>query len=80
MKKPLLLLCLILTACSHPSTAYLPVPTPCNRETAPPEPRYPVANLRQGDKPSAVAKAYVGTVRLQQGYIKELKMRGFNNG
>lgn len=50
-----------------------PVVSGCPRPNIPPAPHYPVSDLKQGDSPAIVAKAYVATVQLQQDYIGELK-------
>jgi hypothetical protein len=63
MKLVTVLLVLLLTACS----AHMPVG--CPKPNIPPEPRYPVQDLRPGDKRDKVAKAYVATVRGQHDYI-----------
>lgn len=49
------------------------VPTGCPSPQIPPEPHYPVQDLRPGDKPDKVAKAYVATVHGQHDYIENLK-------
>lgn len=66
----LILLCLCLTGCA---TTQPVVTAPCPSPTIPPSPHYPVADLKQGDSPAAVAKAYVATVDLQNSYIEQLK-------
>jgi hypothetical protein len=54
---------LLLTACS----THMPVG--CPKPNIPPEPHYPVQDLRPGDSRDKVAKAYVATVRGQHDYI-----------
>lgn len=55
----------MLTACANPML----VTTGCPKPNIPPEPRYPVADLQQGDGADKVAKAYVATVQGQHDYI-----------
>jgi hypothetical protein len=73
MRRSIILAVLLLTACTKL------VPTGCPRPNIPPEPRYPVADLRQGDGADKVAKAYVATVHGQHDYIESLKhiFRGY---
>jgi hypothetical protein len=56
--RKIILLCICLTACAK--TVY--VPTQCPAPKLPPEPHYPVADLRPGDSPDKVAKAYVASL------------------
>lgn len=58
MRTIFILTALLVTACTK--TVY--VPTGCPRPQLPPEPRYPVADLRPGDAPDKVAKAYVAAL------------------
>jgi hypothetical protein len=55
------------------------VTAPCPKVNIPPEPHYPLQDLKQGDSRAKVAKAYVATVKGQQDYIQQLKhiMRGY---
>jgi uncharacterized lipoprotein YajG len=69
--KPLVLLIplILLTGCA---TQPLQVTAPCPAVNLPDEPHYPVQDLKRGDSAATVAKAYVATVQLQEGYIGEL--------
>ena len=66
--------CLALTGCA---TAKPPVILGC-KLNLPQEGHYPITDLKKGDKPGTVAKAYVATVQLQHDYIQMQKraMRG----
>lgn len=74
MKKTLLLLTLILAGCTttQPKPQVL-VPVECPKVTIPAEPALPIADLKQGDSHDKVAKSYVATVVMQQGYIEQLR-------
>lgn len=71
-----MLILLILTGCT---ARPLQVTAPCPKPIIPTEPHYPAQDLKQGDKPDRVAKAYAATVQLQHDYIGELKhvLRGY---
>lgn len=62
---------LLLTACT--TTQPLQVTVPCPKPNIPAEPHYPAQDLKQGDSPATVAKAYVATVKGQRGYIEQLR-------
>jgi hypothetical protein len=59
----------LITGC----TTTQPIIAPCRKPILPPEPHYPIKDLKHGDKPPTVVKAYVATVQLQQDYIGILK-------
>jgi hypothetical protein len=58
---------LLLAGCT--TTKPIEVTAPCPKPNIPAEPRYPVQDLKQGDQPDKVMKAYVATVQGQQDYI-----------
>jgi hypothetical protein len=60
----------LLTGCA---TQPLQVTAPCPKVNLPLEPHYPVSDLKQGDSPATVARAYVATNQLKSDYIAELK-------
>lgn len=66
----LLIPLILLTGCA---TQPLQVTAPCPKVNLPDEPHYPVSDLKQGDSPATVAKAYVATNQLKSDYIGELK-------
>lgn len=78
MKLYLVLIPLILIGCT--TTQPIKVIVPCPKPNIPAEPYYPVQDLKQGNKPATVAKAYVATVQLQRDYIDELKhiLKGYD--
>lgn len=72
-----LFLVLILAGCAKPVYIAAKCPAP----TIPPEPHYPIADLKPDDGHAKVAKAYALTVHRQHGYIVELKkiLEGYQN-
>jgi hypothetical protein len=78
MKPIALLLALTLTGCT--TTQPITVTAPCPKPIIPSEPHYPVQDLRKGDSPAMVMKAYVATVKGQHDYIQQLQsiLDGYN--
>ena len=75
MKKLLLILMVLLTSCTKP--VYLSAG--CPRVTLSPEPIYPTASLNKGDTPAKTIKAMVMTIKMQQQWINEAKIRTNND-
>lgn len=74
MKRVILLLTLLLSGCAStmPKTVNMPVPVQCPKPNIPEQPHYPIKDLKQGDQPATVMKAYVATVVAQQNFINQL--------
>ncbi|HEX7121859.1 MAG TPA: hypothetical protein VF178_05755, partial [Gemmatimonadaceae bacterium] len=51
----------------------VPVALPCPPPPATARPALPIADLKPGDPPDRVVKAYAATVRVLQGYAAELE-------
>lgn len=66
----IIILITLLTGCASQP---LQVTAPCPKVNLPDEPHYPVSDLKQGDSPATVARAYVATIQLKSDYIGELK-------
>lgn len=64
---------IILAAClgGCASTRPLQVTAPCPKVTIPPEPYYPIKDLKKGDKHDKVAKAYAASFGLAYDYIHD---------
>lgn len=58
MRLLILLTILTITGC----TTMQPVVSGCPKPNIPPAPHYPVADLKRGDSPATVAKAYVASL------------------
>lgn len=67
----LIVVCLIMSACTTETPIKVTVPS--QKVTLPPEPHYPIKDLRSGDSTAKVVKAYVATVRMQQDRIEILE-------
>jgi hypothetical protein len=59
-------------ASSPPKSVEIPVATTYPVPDIPCEPHYPIFDLKENDTPDKVIKAYVATLQLQRGYIKEI--------
>lgn len=72
----IILSALLLVACATkpPEIVKVPVMVKCPI-AIPPEPHYPIADLKRGDTPDTVVKSYVATVKLQQIHINDITTR-----
>ncbi len=65
---------LLLCGCAHgPATVQVPIAVPCPvpREVA--RPHLPIADLRPGDAPDNVVRAYAASMETLIGYARELE-------
>lgn len=65
MKKLIILSAILLSSCAmQPKTVYVPVVAKCPAPNLPPERRLPVQELKAGDSPGTVVKAYVSSLAI----------------
>lgn len=65
--------CLLLAGCTTTKPVEVPVPVACVQPKLPAEPHYPIKDLKTGDSPATVIKAYVATAAGQHDYIERVK-------
>ncbi len=76
MRRALLIVpaCLLLAGCAHtPPVVQVPVAIPCPAPPATIHPYLPIADLRDGESPDNVVRAYAASVEALIGYTRELE-------
>lgn len=63
----------LLASCTTSKPVEVPVPAACVQPKLPQEPHYPIKDLKTGDSPATVIKAYVATAAGQHDYIERVK-------
>lgn len=79
MKKLIIIMCAALTACAT-KPVYIPLSKPCVMPKLPPEPHYPISDLKHGDSPDKVIKAYAATVQMYKDQLRMCKKGREGNG
>lgn len=67
-------ICLLASGCAHaPPSVEVPVAVPCPVPRQVARPHLPIADLRSGDSPDNVVRAYAVSIETLIGYARELE-------